>query len=159
MAKRSYFLSGIHVSTRPLVMRYIIRGQGTNYINISHESKTERSSEAVIWQWMLLIGWYCWSKTIFFSLADAKFNYLQLGVLFTTRCIFIVFFLDQKVKIVISYLNQDGVFPKYGSHYTTCNSWKKSGWRYVFPFFFPLFMFWLELTAYRDAPHVLWDAE
>ena len=31
-------------------------GPGTNYSNISHESKTERSSEAVIWQWMLLIG-------------------------------------------------------------------------------------------------------
>ena len=27
------------------------------------------------------------------------------------------------------------------------------------PFFFPLFMFWLELKAYGDAPHVLWDAE
>ena len=24
-------------------------GPGTNYINISHESKTEKSSEAVIW--------------------------------------------------------------------------------------------------------------
>ena len=52
--------------------------------------------------------------------------------------VFILCFLDQKVKMVISNLNQDGVFPKYGSHYTTCNSWKKSGWRYVFSFRFPL---------------------
>ena len=31
------------------------RGLGTNYINVSHESKIERSSEAAIWQWMCLI--------------------------------------------------------------------------------------------------------
>ena len=35
-----------------------IRGPGTNYINISHESKAERSSEDIIWQmdasdWMM----------------------------------------------------------------------------------------------------------
>ena len=26
---------------------------------------------------------------------------------------------------------------------------------FFFPFFFPLLMFWLELKAYGDAPHVL----
>ena len=57
-------------------------------------------------------------KYFFFSLADAKFNFLP----FTTRCFYIVFFLDQKVKMVISNLNQDWGFTKYGSHYTTCNS-------------------------------------
>ena len=37
-----------------------IMGPGTNYSNISHESKTERSSEADIWamdasDWMILL--------------------------------------------------------------------------------------------------------
>ena len=40
----------------PALSKVTNRGPGTNYSNISHESKTERSSEAVIWQWMLLIG-------------------------------------------------------------------------------------------------------
>ena len=39
-----------------LVLEKILRGPGTNYVNISHESKSERNSEAVIWQWMYLIG-------------------------------------------------------------------------------------------------------
>ena len=39
---------------------WVIRGPGTNYSNISHESKTERSSEAVILamdasDWMILL--------------------------------------------------------------------------------------------------------
>ena len=33
-----------------------VKGPGTNYINISQESKTESSYEAVIWQWMSLVG-------------------------------------------------------------------------------------------------------
>ena len=36
---------------------------------------------------------------------------------------------------------------------------KRAGEGMFFPFFFTLFMFWLELKAYGDAPHVLWDAE
>ena len=32
---------------------------------------------------------------------------------------------------------------------------KRAGEGMVFPFFFPLFMVWLELKAYGDAPHVL----
>ena len=32
---------------------------------------------------------------------------------------------------------------------------KRAGEGMVFPFFFPLLMFWLELKAYGDAPHVL----
>ena len=32
------------------------RESGTNYVNISHESKTEGYSEAVFRQWMHLIG-------------------------------------------------------------------------------------------------------
>ena len=36
---------------------------------------------------------------------------------------------------------------------------KRAGEGMVFPFFFPLFMFWLELKASDDAPHVLRDAE
>ena len=32
---------------------------------------------------------------------------------------------------------------------------KRAGEGMVFPFFFPLFMFWLELKAYGDVPHVL----
>ena len=67
----------------------------------------------------------------------------------------ILCFLDLKVKIVISNLNQDGVFPKYGSHYTTCIVEKRAGEGMLFLFFFHLFMFWLELKAYGDAQHVL----
>ena len=44
------------------------RAPGTNYINISHESKAKRSSETVIWQCMCLVGWWCWSKNYLFSL-------------------------------------------------------------------------------------------
>ena len=36
---------------------------------------------------------------------------------------------------------------------------KRVGEGMFFPFFSPLFMFWLELKAYGDAYHVLWDAE
>ena len=32
---------------------------------------------------------------------------------------------------------------------------KRAGEGMAFPFFFPLLMFWLELKAYADAPHVL----
>ena len=32
---------------------------------------------------------------------------------------------------------------------------KRVGEGMFFPFFFPLFMFWLVLKAYGDAPHVL----
>ena len=32
---------------------------------------------------------------------------------------------------------------------------KRAGEIMFIPFFFPLFMFWLELKAYGDAPHVL----
>ena len=32
---------------------------------------------------------------------------------------------------------------------------KKAGEGMLFPFFFPLFMFWLELKAYGDTPHAL----
>ena len=64
-------------------------------------------------------------------------------------------FLDQKVKMVISNLNQDGVFPKLATitHHAIVE--KRAGEGMFFPFFFPLFMFWLELKAYGDAPHVL----
>ena len=69
-------------------------------------------------------------------------------------------FLDQKVKMVISNLNQDGVFPKYGQNMAAITQHaiveKRAGeGMFFFPFFFPLFMFWLELKAYGDAPHVL----
>ena len=43
-------------------------GPGTNPFNISHGSKAETSSIAVIGQWFCLIGWYCWRKNTFFSL-------------------------------------------------------------------------------------------
>ena len=74
-------------------------------------------------------------KILFFSLADAKFNFLQIGVYLLPDAFILCFI---KVKLVTSNLNQDRVFPKYGSHYTTCNSWKKSRWMYVFSFLFPL---------------------
>ena len=124
------------------------RGPGTNYSIISHESNIERSS--VIWQWMLLIGWYCWSKTILSSRCK-NFFFSNWCVVYYQVHLYCVC-LDQKVKIVISILNQDKVFPKYGCHY-------KSRWRSVFFFLFPLFMLWLELKAYGDAPHVLWDTK
>ena len=60
-------------------------------------------------------------------------------------------FLDQKVKIVISYLNQEGVSRNMAAAIVE----KRAGEGMAFPFFFPLFMFWLELKAYADAPHVL----
>ena len=36
---------------------------------------------------------------------------------------------------------------------------KRAGEDMFFPFFSPLFVFLLELKAYRDAPHVFCDAE
>ena len=54
--KENNIFSFVNSGTRQRSLARDIREPGTNYSNISHESKTERSSEAVIWQWMLLIG-------------------------------------------------------------------------------------------------------
>ena len=64
-------------------------------------------------------------------------------------------FLDPQVKIVISYLNQGGFFQNMAAITQHAIVEKRADEGLFFPFFFPLFMFWLELTAYGDAPHVL----
>ena len=69
--------------------------------------------------------------------------------------------LDQKVKIVISNRNWDGVFQKYGQPLINMQRLKKAGSpKGMFShFLFPLFMVWLEFKAYGDEPHILRDAE
>ena len=54
------------------------RGPGTNYINASHESKAERSFEAVI----LAMAVSDWMMVLYkkISLADAKVIFLQIGL-------------------------------------------------------------------------------
>ena len=64
-------------------------------------------------------------------------------------------FLDQKVKMVIPNLNQDGVSQNMAAITQHAIVEKRAGEGMFFPFFFPLFMFLLELKAYCDAPHVL----
>ena len=66
-----------------------------------------------------------------------------------------MFFLDQKVKIVIPNLNQDGVSQNMAAITQHSIVEKRVGEGMFFPFSFPLFMFWLELKAYGDALHVL----
>ena len=75
-------------------------------------------------------------KLVCSSLPDAFYN---------------VFFLDQEVKIVIS----KGFSQSMEAITQHAIVEKRVGEGMFFPFFFPLFMFWLVLKAYGDAPHVL----
>ena len=62
-------------------------------------------------------------------------------------------FLDQKVKILISYLKQEGVSRNMAAITQHAIVEKRASEGMVFPFFFPLLMFWLELKAYA-MPHM-----
>ena len=64
-------------------------------------------------------------------------------------------FLDQKVKIVISYLNQTGFSQNMAAITQHAIVEKRADEGMFFPLFFPLFMFLLELKANGNAPHVL----
>ena len=63
-------------------------------------------------------------------------------------------FLDQKVKIVISKWNQDGFSQNMAAISQHAVVEKIAGEGIVYPIVFPFFMFWLEVKAYGDAPHV-----
>ena len=67
---------------------------------------------------------------------------------------FILCFSGPKSKKVISNLKLVG-FSKNMAAIKQHALVEKEQMEVFFPFFFPLFMFWLEFNAYGDAPHVL----
>ena len=65
---------------------------------------------------------------------------------------FILCYLHQNVKIVISYLSQDGFSQNMAAITQHAIVEKRAGEGMIFAFFFPLFMFWLEIEAHDDCP-------